>query len=490
MSVSQIRKGNKLKISYSGRSNMYAALFMLLSTFAIIYTYLYRGDNGFFSLSVAITIELIAFFMIMKKVDGKLLSFATIFIAILAVFHFGQVFLCGYWKDLIPELKLRIVLNYFSDSDCIAAMRVINISFVGICLGMIVSSRKDEYQRGNLSDSDLSEAIKNERHALLLIKITFPIKLIIDIAFFYLSFSTGFTSAVIWLGRFPDVIRTIGDISMLGFGVLIVSLSYDRQKQLRVFAFIMSYLLIQIISGRRSETISYITILAFLFYQARTHKKRKVGSIILIAIFGYFLLTLMYATVRIRELDNRTIEGFFQLFWKLLFRHNIFMEAIREYGNTGYTPVCVLNNWLNTYSPSYGKSYLFGISAIFPNIGGIVSNLINESTYAIQLQRYGMVLDGFKNIGGSVIGELFFNFGKIGGLVVSPILGMLIGKVSQKEKMYAATYQIKKMAYYIPAMYAILYWVRDCFGDGIREVTWGIIIWYLIGLVNVKDSRI
>lgn len=479
-----------MKLSYSRKSNTYAFLFLLLSLFTIIYTYLYSGDNGFFALSVSITIEVVMFLMIMKKTDGKLLSFATIFIVILAVFHFGQVFICGYWKDLITELKLRIVLNYFSDAECIAAMRVINISFVGICFGLILSSQGDKCQGKYRFKADLPDVINIEKHAWLLIAFTFPIKIIIDMIFFYLSFSSGFSNAVIWLGRFPDVIRTLGDISMLGFGVLMVSLAYDRQKQFKVFAFIMLYLLVQIISGRRSETISYITILTFLFYQTRNHKKRKLGSIILVAIFGYFLLTLMYTTVRIRELDNRTLEGFFELFWKLLTKHNIFMEAIREYGNTGYTPVCVLNNWLNSYPPSYGKSYVFGIAAVFPNIGGSVSRLINESTYAIQLQRYGMVLDGFKNIGGSVIGELFFNLGKLGGLIASPILGILIGKVSQRVKFYANTYQIKKMAYYIPAMYAILYWVRDCFGDGIREVVWSIVIWNMICRVKVKDSKV
>ncbi len=477
-----------MKISYSVRSNLYALLYLVISVIAILGTYVFNSANGFYVLSIAITIELCFFLLIMKKASGYILSFATIFVLILAVFHFGQIFICGYWPDLITELKLRIVLNYFPNSECIAAMRIINISFVGICFGLILSSRNIEDYCKYVTKDSVFDSIKCEKHAIFLIVFTFPIKMIIDLAFFYLSFSDSFTNAVIWLGNFPDIVRTIGDFSMIGFGVLIVSLAYDKHKQCRVFVFIILYLLIQIISGRRSETISYIAIIAFLYYQSKEHKKRKTSQILIVVILGYLLLTLMYTTVRIRDLDNRTLEGFFELFWRLLTKQNIFMEAIREYGNTGYTPVCVLNNWLNKYNPSYGKSYVFGLSAILPNIGGLVSQLINSSTYAIQLQKYGMVLSGFKNIGGSVIGELFFNFGKIGGIVVSPVLGLFIGVLSQKVNIYIKTRQVRRLAYYIPAMYAILYWVRDCFGDGVREVVWGIMIWYFVGFVKTKNE--
>lgn len=477
-----------MKIRYSRESSMYALLYLILSLFTISFTYLSNNENGFLTLSVAITLEIIMFLLIIKKISGQILCFATIFVLILALFHFGQVFICGYWENLVTELNLRIVLNYFSNSECISAMRIINMSFVGICLGLILSSRKENYLYDfSIINDNLSDCISNEKRAWLLIAFTFPIKVVIDMAFFYLSFSGGFTNAVIWFGNFPDILRTMGNLSMLGFGILIVSLSYDKIKQFKVFIFIILYLLIQIISGRRSETIAYITILTFLYLKTKNNKHRKIESIIVIGILGYLFLTLMYTTVRIRDLDSRTIEGFFELFWRLLTKQNIFMEAMREYGNTGYTPVCVLNNWLKSYPPSYGKSYVFGLSAVLPNIGGFVSELINSSTYAIQLQEFNMVLDGFRNIGGSVIGELFFNFGKVGGLVVSPILGLLIGRVSQKVNEYIKSYQLKKLAFYIPAMFAILYWIRDCFGNGTREVVWGILIWYFVGFIKVKD---
>lgn len=477
-----------MRISYSRKSNLNALMFLLFSLMLIRYTYLSNNTNGFFTLSIVITIEIILFLFFLKKASGQVLSFATIFVIILAIFHFGQVFICGYWNDLIPELKLRIVLNYFSDVECIRAMRIINMSFVGICTGIILSARENNRKNNPWNNDVHVEYRKNEKLALYLIAFTFPIKIIIDALFFYFSFTSGFLNAVIWLGKFPDIIKTFGNLSMLGFGVLIVSLADKKSKQFKVFAFIMLYLLIQIISGRRSETISYITILAFLFFKTRSGKRIKFSTIILAVISGYILLTLMYTTVRIRDMDNRTIEGFFQLFWLLLTKQNIFMEAIREYGNTGYTPVCVLNNWLRNFPPSYGKSYIFGLSAIFPNIGGIVSKLNLSSLYAVQLQVHKMVLDGFRNIGGSVIGELFFNFGKVGGLITSLILGVFIGKLNCNVNLCIQNKQINKLGYYIPAMYAVLYWIRDCFGNGVREVVWGIIIWYIVGLIKVKGE--
>ncbi len=467
-----------MKVQISTNKIFYGLLYLAIGLLCVVYTYSVDiGTSGYFAVALATTVEIVVFLIIHKKVSGEFISFASIFMLVLALFHFGQVWMCGYWEDLVSKLRLRVVLKYFADTDCISAMRIINISFLFIGFGLlqsIYSNKNSEFKQEKI---DLSYY---QSFAKRIILITFPIKIIVDLAFLYISFTSGFSAATIWNGRFPDFIKIIGNFSMIGFGLLICSLEKNKAKQLRVYLFIISYLVLLMISGKRSETVAYIVMLTFLYLKTSTRKKLKLGTVVLGCILGYLLLTFLYTTVRFRGTEGRTVNGFFDLYIDLLLERNIFMESIREYGNTGYTPVCVIENWLKNFAPSYGKSYYLGLFLVFPNVGGLIGTLNVESAYALQLQRHNMVLTGFHNIGGSVIGELFFNFGIVGGIIASLFLGLLLGSVSNKTSKMLKSRDISSLIYTIPVMYASLYWIRDTFGNGIREVVWGIIFCYII----------
>lgn len=466
-----------------------ALLFAGASAAAVLRTFVYGGKWGFLSLALAVAAELILFLFFMKRSGAKMISFAVVFVAVLALFHFGQVFLCALGDGAIAALELRIVLKYFTDDECLSAMRLINISFICVCAGIIFATRAAEVPAVRNVDEKRQYADLCTKGALILILFSFPVKAALDINFFRLSFSAGFSEAVDWYGGVTDMIKTFGNLSVLGFGILIVSLAEDKKKQIPAFLFIILYLAFQIVSGRRSETVSYIVILGLIFFRTRFRKKIKPLTVILLFAAAYLFLTLMYTTARMRDLDERTVGGFFGLFFELLTRKNVLFEALREYGNTGYTPVCVLENWLDNYQPSFGKSYIFGLTAIFPNIGGISGRLVESSTYGLLLAQNGMVQSGYPNIGGSVIGELFFNFGRVGGILVSPLLGMLIGKIGSEADDALENGNALKIGLWITPMFTSLYWIRDYFGSGIREAVWGAALWFLISRIIIIKRK-
>ncbi len=469
-----------------------ALLFAGAAATAVLHTYLYAGSWGFLSIALSVATELIIFLFFMRRSGAKTVSFAVIFAALLALFHFGQVFLCALGDKTVAALELRIVLKYFEDAECLSAMRLINISFVCICAGIIFVTRPPETLSAEKASETKSYSGLCTKGALAIILLTFPAKVFLDLNFFRISFSAGFSEAVVWYSGITDTIRTLANLSVLGFGILIVSLAGNKRKQTFAFLFIVLYLAFQIISGRRSETVSYIVILGLIFFRTRFRKKIKPVTVVVLFILAYLFLTLMYTTVRLRDLDERSIGTFFGLFFTLLTRKNVLFEAFREYGNTGYTPVCVLENWLDNYLPSFGKSYIYGITAVLPNIGGLFGKLVDSSTYGLLLQQYEMVQSGYPNIGGSVIGELFFNFGKLGGILASPLLGMLIGKIGREAEDSLENGNALKIGFWITPMFAALYWIRDYFGSGIREAVWGMILWFFISrliVIRGKSSR-
>ena len=145
-------------------------------------------------------------------------------------------------------------------------------------------------------------------------------------------------------------------------------------------------------------------------------------------------------------------------------------------------------NWLSNFGPSWGKSYLLGLSAIFPNLTGLAGQLTEEAAFATQLQQHNMVLNEYYNIGGSILGEFFFNFGIVGGIIFAFIVGKLIGWFSDNAMRSLKSGQYYFLIFAIPVMFASLYWVRDTFGHLIRDVVWAILLCIII-MNSMKNKK-
>ena len=356
-----------------------------------------------------------------------------------------------------------------------------NIAFVSVALGTLLPSANYKQRRHKYNSIDYYSLSKK------IILLTFPIKIAIDIYTVYLSFTVGFVQASYWLQKFPNFIRSYGNISMVGIGLLIVALANKPQQQKKVFVSVLLYLAVLMLSGWRSENVAYLTAFAYLYLSTRPHIKLK--NIVIYAVVGYFVLCFVQVVGDMREASVRSVGGYSNMLSSVLFGGGVvFLDSLRELGNTGYTAECVLVNWLNHYDPSWGKSYVLGLSAIFPNITGLAGQLAESASFATQLQKHNMILAGYYNIGGSVLGEFFFNFGIFGGVIFAFFIGKLIGWFSDNSRKSLISGQYYFLFFAIPVMFATLYWVRDSFGHLIRDVVWGILLCIVIVNTSKKSK--
>lgn len=439
-------------------------------------------------LSILLAIEIVSFVWANTKCNGTVLNFSFIFVTLLALFNFGQVFLIGFFPESLVEKT--VVLKYFSAEDGYAALMWINIAFVFLCSAILLNTT---LEKGIITYD--SKDICNEqiyiKKAFILILITFPIKVFIDMNFLIRSIMIGFEYGKSWLNSFPNFIRTIGDFSVIGFTFLIVALKNNPSRQIKYFAFIIAYFFILMLSGRRSETVSYLCVITYLLLATRQKREqhisiKKILQVIMLILFGYIVLLYLYTIVHVRDTTGNNILDVID---KMLYynnHENIVLEEMREYGQTGYTAIAVLTNWLTSHLPSCGKSYIYGISAIVPNIGGLMGKFTEESTFGLTLCRTPGILNSlYTNIGGNILGEFFFNFGKIGGVIVSTLLGVFVGKINSKVNKNIDEFNYN-IIYMIPVMFAVLYWIRDYFGSCIRDIIWGIIICWIMKKIDVK----
>ena len=200
----------------------------------------------------------------------------------------------------------------------------------------------------------------------------------------------------------------------------------------------------------------------------------------------YIILTFLYSIVSVRYEEGNGIYLILNSFLDNLTHRNILIEALREYGNTAYTALCVVLLWLEFNPPSWGLSYLLGLSAIFPNVGGIMGDLTTKSAFAVTLQEHGALTDQYYNIGGSIIGEFFFNFNVTGGIIASLVFGLILGILNNNIRFFFYTKQYYGILYYVPVMFNVTYWIRDCFGSIIRDIVWGIIFCYIMRKFKIK----
>ncbi len=461
------------------RNNSIAIVqFIFGSIMAIIFSYCSMGDNMYMPIGIAVCIELLLYYISNRKIYKTLFNFSTLFISVLFVFHFGQLLLLSFFQDIIDEFSFRIVLNYYTDQQNCYALRIMNIAFVSIALGTLVLPKT---------------RIKNDKvitsqSILLLSKkviwVTFPIKLLIDLLTVFKSFTIGFEPTSMWLQSLPNFIRSFGNISMIGFGLLIVALADRPQKQKRLFMFVLGYLAMLMLSGWRSENVAYLVVFAYLYLSTRQRIKWK--NILVYVIAGYFMLCFVQVVADMRESTDRSVAGYSDMLSTMIFGGGmVIFDSMRELGNTGYTAESVLINWLQHFDPSLGKSYFLGLTAILPNITGIAGELTTSAAFAIQLQDYNMVSSDYYNIGGSILGEFFFNFGVVGGVIFAFFIGRIIGWFSVNTRDSIKQRQYFFLIYSIPVMFATLYWVRDSFGHLIRDVVWGI----LLCIVIMRSSR-
>lgn len=429
--------------------------------------------------------ELILFLFLHKYSSGYTFEYSVVFVFVLFIFNFGQLMIYTFFREIYQHVRILLLM---SENNVYYGFTIMNYAFITICGAILVGESRivyKNYEGHTLNRNDIKNILK------ILIAITFPVKVILDLITLYISLTVGGPAARVWVNTFPNVVLYYGKISLLGFALLIILNRDNYKKQRNLFLFMIAYILLMMVSGIRSENVGYLLVFVFLFLFT-SEKKINVLSAILICIVGIVALAFIAGTGDFRVASDKSFSSFMNCVSKYLVEKNVLLSLLDTLGDTGYTGQCVINRWLPTNSLFMGKSYILGLFSIIPNIPHILTfpgDITEKSCFATMLQHSGVLSVNYQNIGGSLLGELFFNFGIAGGIVASFILGIIYGIVSKKctKAMEAANYEM--LIWLIPFMFFGTYWVRDYFGGGFREVIWGPLLFLLIKNLYLKRKK-
>jgi hypothetical protein len=190
-------------------------------------------------------------------------------------------------------------------------------------------------------------------------------------------------------------------------------------------------------------------------------------------------VTLLNTLASIRGIEGKTVIVFWEAFLKN-FTGSPIIDLVAELGGTINTIYLVINQVPNYIPYSYGSTYLASFLSVFPNIGGVFTEINTYAHYVNSLQGSAL--------GGSFIGELYFNFSYL-GVIIAIFVGVLVNKVSLKieKNIYIGSYF--NTAYYAPLFINFLWWPRDAFVSIVRPYFWGAMIIFCVSNIIIRKSN-
>ena len=202
-------------------------------------------------------------------------------------------------------------------------------------------------------------------------------------------------------------------------------------------------------------------------------------KIVLLTVFAYLGVVVLNTVADVR------MQGM-QIFGSS-FLNNLggfaLLDILQEMGSSIYTPyLCVLQRG-NEYQTAWGRTYIYSLITIMPNLNGVFTEYINASSFV-------KALDGVA-LGGSFIGETFFNFGYL-GIIVTFLIGIVVYKLDLWFKLSVIKGNAINIAFCIPIICTCLWWVRDASNGFVREIVWGAIVllcvWKVVQVFSFKDD--
>lgn len=456
-------------------SMMYLTIVSICSAFAFMS---YSDEHSkLCQLGIIVLIELLLFIFFNTKINGRAFNYASIFCAVIFVFNFGQLMIYTFFRSIYPHVRF---VNLMDGKAAIHGFQWMSLAFAMVCMGILTFGMKLDYSIANNNQTfvDNEEVVSLSKKV---IGITFPVKLVIDVLCLLVSVTSGGTAARLWMNRVPYILVAYGKISLVGFALLLLALNNKPKSQKKVFYFIIFYILLMMVSGIRSENVGYLLVFIFLYF-ASQKKKIHIPSLLIYGISGFLLLTFIVTVGDFRSAD-KSLSSLVNIFIDNMTKNNVIFSLMDTCGDTGYTTQEVINRWLPVYGATHGDSFYVGWISIIPNIPGVFTlpgDLTAKTYFALRLQSSGLLNSNYYNIGGSLLGELFFNFGLFGGVFASLLVGLVIGWTSKKTTDYIAINYIGGMIVFVPIMFATIYWVRSYFGGEFRIIVWAPLLIYLI----------
>lgn len=382
-----------------------------------------------------------------------LASFFYAFIVFYYLFHFGQVFMNGFFPDYKLDY-VNYVNTYMTDSNMLVATMLlcivsINAFFLG---GLLVRSNKRVSIKKDVIGVD---AIRK------LFFILIPFRILIDGVQIVAAMLLGYYGAIDATDMIPGIISSLGNMWYALVPMFYLTLQGEKARKQFVFL-ILVYMGISMLTGNRGhQIVCLVSLFLVIFVSNDQVSVWRLIKYIIAIIIGLFFIDIIY------EMRETSISEFVAnplAFAEYSRTSNIILETIGTFGETIYTPYLTIEGFGRDYHSWFGETFVKSLVGVIPDVFGWFRDVNNEAIFQKNLNTESP-------IGGSFCGEMFYSFKGLYPLV-SAIIGYMYCKLSND-----AYYSIKNRNYQNAFMAIVicslsLWWVRDSIGNLTRQIVW------------------
>lgn len=449
-----------------------------------LFEYLYlAGIYDYSSVLVSVAwlgiVNIVLQILIWKSTDQGILSPFMVFIYCSYIFHFGQIIMTGIFPNVEFSYLNYITVYMSNHAVSIKTMKVvincINMIYLGGLFGSGLISSQDIAE---MSSSDI-ESSKSEmlRIAKILLIVSFPLRLFIDLQTLAAAVVGGYYAAI--AVSYSGIVDCIA-----GFWYSAVILYYlgldDRKKKRRFLVFVVAYLLVVMLTGNRGHQMVCLLMLFIVVYADRNKKfsLKTVVGVILLMYGGMVVIDFIY-TMR-----ESGISYFFSNIGAVIgesLRANILFETIGSFGETIFTPYLVIEGIDGgNINPGFGECFYKSLVSIFPSITSAMARINIEANFPKMLNTWSA-------IGGSIVGEMYYNFRDLYGLF-SVVVGIFLSRFSANISKGLIRKNYSVLLYAIPIFTNLVWWCRDSISNAVRSIVWICCFIWILKRVGVSKK--
>lgn len=426
----------------------------------------YRVDLSYMQMSVLAITETVIDIIVLKTICSfPVVSIPNIFAFFSLMFHCGQLLKEGF----NIEGTVPLPFEYYGDAMTIQksfTFFLLSQTVYFIAVGILCGKLQKE-KKVNKRQADISV------YGKILVLIGVIPRLYIDILSLVGARANGYEG--VYSIYFPQAIQSIAFFFDAGLFFLLYAQT-DRRKQKFYLVAVIVYKCIMMSTGARQDKVAFLLVWLYVyFFIIKKITVKKLALLVVVCIAGFMFISAI-GTIRVN--DTVSLSQTLSLLQSGTM-NNVIGGALGEFGSAFDTLEVAIK-----YTPSeipfgWGKSYVAGLLSIIPLLVNQIPSLAKAVMFVNQLPKHVTFA-----LGGSFLGELFYNFSWF-GIIGSSVVGAFITKLhngivddSSCDIFYKAWYSILATA--------MILFVRGYFTDMMQKLVWTYIAIYIIRMYLAK----
>ncbi len=452
---------------------LYKLVYLIYCIFSLVFSIVFQ--NSLFVSWIAFITVFYSIYII-KKVTNRFICTGTMFLIFTYLFNFGQTTITVLgMNDLRQSIS---VMSKVENNEYVYALLYGVLCMFTITIGYFITyNTAVKNPETNLeTNKELYKQIAKVMLAVSIIPLVW-----LDVTKISVSVSSGYTAVydVYLVGylKYFNLISKFGRASV----IMLICCYQDKPKVGKAITYAsVIYYCIMMLSGDRSTNVIYLLITVFMYHVLYNKQdKLKIKTVFTYCILVYLGMCIL-STIGVYRSAGDLSYGTLKDAFDFRSRDGILYSFLREFGNSLITLVYTIRFVPQVTGYGFGLSYpLSLIGVLLKAPASLVNAVLPYTCYVYNFPDAQRV-----TLGGSAIGEMFFNFGWL-GVIGCSVFGYISAKLDKVVLNYRQ-YSLKTLMLTAIFLPDYIWFIRDFAYGRLMIVFW---TWLFIEFFSYKHSN-